>query len=1025
MKNNNKDDNLILGKIFQLEKDKSLLLDFILEQYSSVIKQNPRFQSINSNNKESVNVAELLEYLKKKSSPTIVNSTSSFPSPSTSNISPITPNSSTDNLQTSPNNNITTPHINTNNNSNPTSLPNDYSILSKEQFHYASFECYLLLTHFSKPELINAETEELFRVQMEIPKAKYQGFIKLLSPNHISKHPLFTSLTYRLWLLKYFDFKLFDNYDSLMIWFRRQLYFILAGIINQLRDPFDDKDNKQIIDLKLCAYHLEKLMEDGKPSSVIDDQYQTKFRALDLMIGQILTKNSVHLSKQVILATEYLNEPIFHQFPLNTLIFEDLLFYNLFEFKEDEIVFVGDEHLRVSPSLKPLSTPLKITPTMEKISHLNCFVIAYQAEPTNEHFKRLLSSLDSIQQLIESNIQLVQDPSANTANLLKLTLKKIATWLIKLLSDVHSYKGENPAMAIDIACTIYSKSREMWGLLSSNKQTIRTTESNFSSFISASVSYHYQRASKAFRPMTLDNFSDFIDLLTPEIKSNLTYFTKGFQKHHSQCQVVALNEFVNLYSSDLKVVFADVYFLSPAVLKSVQTASAFQLFLEELNLIPYDKLPPVKDYVSSVIISWCQNQEKYFNKWFENSFKLDKFLPLDKDVKHSSSVIDMFQMFYQTISTLGKMRGSLSDNFPNFICTLSSMFNNCLIVYNSSIADITNCNQKNQLYPLSINERIHKKGKVRRSLSLSNPIIQSTLNSSSSSSSSSSSLNNQQQQQKEKENNYSQLTPFLQTRLQSTSLLTLCVCLNNLDFILKHLHDYIEQHSYNNESLKVKLIELFQPVQIQIKNTCKQLIDFIGCRVVFFDCKSTILDQTYLAPLIDNTDRIQFSLDSLNPHLKTIYGNVQSIDRSNEILTSVCKSFVQAYQWILLYSGPNRMYQPKDASMIEYDIELVKDFFLDRDEQGNANGVPDKTFDAIIQGTLKVVNLLMELASEVLIEQFNNNTSPNSRNMFHNDIILSVLIHRADKPAKNFIKKKEQDPSFHSIKKGSKINLNL
>ncbi|KAN0033664.1 hypothetical protein ACTFIV_000126 [Dictyostelium citrinum] len=1089
----------------QLENDKKQLLEYIFEMNSQALKYS-KYSIINDSNFLSLNVEELIQFLKKSSPqqptppptqhpplPSIPNKsiTPPYPSPpnSTSPISTnnhiVSPTSINNNSNSNSNNSnnslyndnnkqhlIKSPQsahssnsstssnssLNNNNNGNNNNinnssndqikrlLPENYGILSKDQFHFASYETYLLICHFGRSnDLIDLEKEEAFRIQNEISKVKHDGFIKALSPpttspnntnNNNNNKPPFSSITYRLWLLKNFNFNLFDTQESLLIWLKRQLYIVLASFSNLIRynDPYDEKDNSTINQLKLLCYNLEiSFQQDPPPQSNQDTIYLTPFNNLDYFIGNLIIKsptfnndssppqqqsssNSSSSNQQPIQGTKHVNKIIPYQFPLNTNLFEDLLFYSLFEFDDDSgsIRFIGDEHFRVATNLKPFSVALKISPTMEMICQLNCFLLAYHTEPNERHLKRLQLSLNAIQNLIEHSLSLVQDPNTSAGPLLKATLKNIAQWLVKFLSDVHSYRGTTPTKDIHLCCSIYVQSREMWNYLStasssSRNSTIqlKTSEGSFISFITSSVSKHYQRISEQYKPLTLENFSEFVETLIPEIKLNLDVYTNGFKEFNSKAKTLALTEVVNLYSADLKSVFADVYFLSPMLIQSVQSASNFQIMLEKLDLISKDSLPPVKTYVSSVIGTWCQNQEKDFSKWFENIFKLDKFTPLDKDVKHSSSVVDMFTMFYQTISTLAKMKGSLSDNFPAFILTLSALFNaNCLLTYNTQIEQMTMCNQSKQttLYPASLNEKIQNKGKIRKSISTSSNQISSQLQSSLTMSKAIPDPNQ----------------TVIQTKLQTMTLQKLCICVNNLDYILLNINTYINENSFNNETLRGKLKELFSSTQITIADTLKSLVDFIGTRVVFYDCKQSIIEPMYIAPL-NPKDRISDILESLSPHLKTIYNSTQSLERGNDILASVSRSFLQAVEFTLLYGGPTRYFQPKDAELIEYDLELAKDFFLDRDDNGVATAVSDELFESYVGNLRKIVQLLMDLSSDILIEQYDSNNKGKSQ--FSKEIILCVLVHRNDKPSRSFIKKKLNDPHYLSIKKNSKINF--
>ncbi|EGG21585.1 hypothetical protein DFA_01471 [Cavenderia fasciculata] len=1010
-----------MDKVQSLENDKRVLLEFIMHQYGHSVPTRYLSQPL-----VSINVTEFIQAIKSASSPTAMaavtatNGHTGAAAPHNhSNISP--PKSNTPTLHSSllpspPYVATGTPPIIT--------TPDTYGHLTKEQLHLASYETYLLVNHFTKPtDQRNTNEEDSFRIQMEISKVKHDLFIKMFTIKAQHKElqpPRFHSVTFRLWTMRYADFSGFDTMDSMMLWWRRQMYVVLTALANMLKDPFDEKSPSPAVlsTLRQHCFNVEScLAAMPAPGSVDYRIYSQAFEILDSYIAssvlQRTSPKNISPSQQRPLATEYLNEPIAYTFPLNTNMYEDLLFYTLFEFSNDEIVYVGNDTLETSSCLVPMSMALRISEPMSKICHLNCFLTSYQAELREDHFIRLKKSLDIIEEIITNSPTTIQDPSFATASLLKLTLKKIAQWLLKLLSDVHSHKSEHTSRDIELACSIYVQSREMWNMLSSyvkyiiynrRNKSMKTTESNFTAFLTSSISCHYGRISKPYRPLTLDNFSTFVEQLIKEIALNLRVYTRGFAKHHGNAASCALQEFVNLYSMDLKVVFGDVYFLSPQVLQSVQTSSDFQLFLQDLKLLPLEKLPPVTEYVSTVISSWCQNQEKSFNKWFENMFQVDKFTPMDKDHKHSSSVLDMFQMFYQTLGTLSKMKGSLGTNFAGFIITLSGMFNKCLIIYNQTIAEISLQNQKQHLYPFSLNEKIKKKGAFRKSVN-----------------SLTSSATGVGSRESEKYN----VSPTLITKFQNQSLQTLIVCLNNLDFIYKNVNDYVEHHSYADVNLKKSLADMFLPTQSSMKNSATALIDYIGAKVVFIDLKETFIDICYMFPLSQRT-RVDEPLESLNPHLRTIYTNVSSTERGNDVLTAVCKAFLQGLEYLILYGGPNRIYSAKDSDLIDLDIETIKDYFLDRDEQGVAKAVQELHFDGFAKNLRKVVNVLMDQGSEILIEQYsgvNSGTSKTAAAGFGKEVLMAILVHRNDKPARSFIKKKSTDHFYLQIKKNSKVNF--
>jgi hypothetical protein len=52
--------------------------------------------------------------------------------------------------------------------------------------------------------------------------------------------------------------------------------------------------------------------------------------------------------------------------------------------------------------------------------------------------------------------------------------------------------------------------------------------------------------------------------------------------------------------------------------------------------------------------------------------------------------------------------------------------------------------------------------------------------------------------------------------------------------------------------------------------------------------------------------------------------------------------FLEAMEYVLLFGGFGRLYEPRDLDTIMNDIRIVEDFFIAKDSGGIALGLPEE-----------------------------------------------------------------------------------
>jgi hypothetical protein len=75
---------------------------------------------------------------------------------------------------------------------------------------------------------------------------------------------------------------------------------------------------------------------------------------------------------------------------------------------------------------------------------------------------------------------------------------------------------------------------------------------------------------------------------------------------------------------------------------------------------------------------------------------------------------------------------------------------------------------------------------------------------------------------------------------------------------------------------------------------------------------------------------------------------------------------------VLLYSGPERIFEPKDSDLLLEDLLALNAFFISKDDKGNAEGLSEELVNSYSAPLKTIISNMFEFATEYLIEHYPN-----------------------------------------------------
>eukprot|EP01052_Picozoa_sp_SAG31_P002422 SAG31_NODE_86_length_26973_cov_16.850897_8_plen_1267_part_00 len=194
-----------------------------------------------------------------------------------------------------------------------------------------------------------------------------------------------------------------------------------------------------------------------------------------------------------------------------------------------------------------------------------------------------------------------------------------------------------------------------------------------------------------------------------------------------------------------------------------------------------------------------------------------------------------------------------------------------------------------------------------------------------------------------------------------------------------------------------------------------QLVDYLGCKLVYCDLRDVLLDGLYLPSVEDS--RVDTVLEPMKAAVQTLNTMLDEPCRG-PVRDSVVKHFYACFRRVLIDGGPHRIYRDFHGRMFEEDYATIRKWSHNIDKLIDQQRISGKTCDE------RILDLLKK-STESLVKRYDQCQwvlkTDDGDTIFTQATVLRVVSHRVDKEALRFLKrvlKEEQKRQLIAGKSG-------
>ncbi|KAJ6944924.1 hypothetical protein NC651_000072 [Populus alba x Populus x berolinensis] len=455
---------------------------------------------------------------------------------------------------------------------------------------------------------------------------------------------------------------------------------------------------------------------------------------------------------------------------------------------------------------------------------------------------------------------------------------------------------------------------------------------------------------------------------------------------------------VSSVSGDARSVLPAAYMLDQYLTKLYTSAL-------EANKLPNSFNQDFKHYQigeisKPFILDWVISQHSHILEWTGRAFDIEDWEPLSYHQRHAASIVEVFRIIEETVDQL------FGFNLPMDITHLQALLSVIFHSLDTYLMKMLNqLVEKNHLYPSAPPITRYTESvipMIKRSL------VVGTL-----------------------------LDANVARKLNELTIPKLCIRLNTLQYIQKQvailedgirkswglIRPSLDQRQTKEEVLEERsLLTSSEAVDALFATTChiirdtttdaiRKFCDFTGARVVFWDLRDQFLFHLYRGDVGSSR------LDSFLPHVDTVLDNICGLidDTLRDLVVlSICRASLEGYVWVLLDGGPSRAFSDSDITMMEDDLNVLKEFFVAEGE-----GLPRSLVEQEAKFAQQILGLF-SLKTETVIRMLMNASEHismrvDSHKHGHMGLedahtLLRVLCHKKDREASKFLKQQYELP---------------
>ncbi|KAL4602731.1 hypothetical protein ACB092_10G075300 [Castanea dentata] len=416
----------------------------------------------------------------------------------------------------------------------------------------------------------------------------------------------------------------------------------------------------------------------------------------------------------------------------------------------------------------------------------------------------------------------------------------------------------------------------------------------------------------------------------------------------------------------------------------------------------------IGEVAKPIILDWVIAQNSRILEWTGRVFDLEEWEPLSSQQRMATSIVEVFRIIEETVDQFFGL--NLSMDITHLQALLSIIFHSLdayLLKLLNQLVD------KNHLYPLAPPLTRYEETVI--------PIM------------------------KKKVLEHKLLEDGVSNILNELTVSKLCVRLNTLKYILKQigvLEDGIRKSwalirpsgaqrwakeepletSENSlpscgEAVDELFVTTFNSIRDTATDSINKICDFTGARVMFWDLRDAFPFSLYRG----NVEGARF--DGVLPQIDTVLDHICGLidDTLRDLVAfSICRASLEAYVWVLLNGGPSRSFSDSDITLMEDDLNMLKEFFI-ADGEGLPRSLVEQEANFAEQilslyslQTGTVIQMLMTASEQISLGLDSlNRDSHNHDKMGLEDAqtLIRVLCHKKDREASKFLKRQYQLPA--------------
>ncbi|XVF82445.1 hypothetical protein PTKIN_Ptkin16aG0048700 [Pterospermum kingtungense] len=835
---------------------------------------------------------------------------------------------------------------------------------------------------------------ETMRVQMEISEEMdirtRHGLLNALS-GKVGKR--MDALLIPLELLFCISHRDFSDKKAYIRWQKRQLNMLAEGLINHPAVGFGES-GCNASEFKILLAKIEE--SEAFPPSTGEVQRTESLRSLrDIAIPLAERPARSDLTGEVCHWAD--------GYHLNVRLYEKLLLSVFDVLDEGKLTKEVEEILEL---LKSTWRVLGITETI----HYTCYAwILFRQYVITSEQGILRHAIDQLKKIplkeergpeerlhLESlHARIDSEEGSHDISFLESFLSPIQKWADKKLGDYHLNFAEGSVVMEDIL-TVAMIVRRL--LMEESDVAVQSSsvsdQDQIELYIYSSIKSSFTRILQAVdKSDTIDEHP--LALLAEEVKNLMkkdsTVFMPILCQRHPHATVVSALLLHKLYGNKLKPFLDDAEQLTEDVVSVFPAADNLEQYMLGLiksacegdNVeIHFQKLNPyqIESASGTVVMRWINLQLGKIIGWVERTLQIEQWDPISPQKRHGSSVVEVYRIVEETVDQF------FSFKVPMRLMELNVLFcgiDNAFQVYANHIVD--NIASKDDIIPpLPVLTRYRKEAGIKA-------FVKKEL------------FDSRQPEQRRS----------IEINVPTTP--TLCVRLNTLYYAISQLNkleDSIweqwtrkrpQEKIYIGESMDDKSKssthkDTFDGSRKDINAAIDRIREFIGTKIIFWDLREPFIENLYKPGV--SLSRLEAVIEPLDEELSKLCGIIVEPLR-DPVVTSLLQASLEGLLRVLLDGGPSRVFIPSDATLLEEDLEILKEFFI-----SGGDGLPR----GVVENQVARARLVVELHGLETRELVEDLRSSSGKLGADNQTLLRILCHRADSEASKFVKKQCKIP---------------